>query len=167
MAVGSTLRINSNYYVTKQLVPALNRVMSLAGLDVSMWEKQPLAPSLPPLNFFPPQNGQGPNRTITQFFHSDRCRICGDTSGLPVCKSCCTLGIASSVGLYHLNASELAGQQLQAICHNCMGHCPEQLWGGTECCSQDCPVFFLRYGVTVQQGQANHLCNLAAVDFDF
>ncbi len=168
MAVGSALRINSMYYVTKHLIPALNRVLSLAGLDVSMWEKQqqPFIPSLPPLDFYPPRNGQGSNRTITQFFQSDRCRICGETSGhLTVCNSCCSLGIASSIGLYHLNASELAGQQLQAICQNCMGHSPEQLWGGNECCSLDCPIFFLRHGVTVRQGQAIHLCNMVGVDF--
>ncbi len=167
MVIGSSLRINSNYYVTKQLIPALDRVLSLAGLDVSMWEKQlPLVPSLHPLDFHLPRNGQGgQNRTITQFFQSNSCHICGETSGLPVCKSCCTLGIASSVGLYHLNESEHAGRQLLAICQNCTGHCPEQLWGGNECCSQDCPVFFLRYGVTVQQDQANYLCNIATVDF--
>ncbi len=173
MAVGSSLRINSNYYVTKQLIPALDRVLSLAGLDVSTWEKQQqvsLVPSLPPLDFHVTRNGQGgggggQNRTITQFFQSDHCRICGEISGHPVCKSCCALGIASSVGLYRLNRYEHTGYQLLAVCQNCTGHCLEQLWAANECCSQDCPVFFMRYDVAVQQDQAKYLCNVAEVNF--
>ena len=34
------LSINSNYYITKQMVPALSRVFSLLGVNVAAWFDQ-------------------------------------------------------------------------------------------------------------------------------
>ena len=31
------LRLNGEYYVTKQILPALDRVFSLVGVDVTKW----------------------------------------------------------------------------------------------------------------------------------
>jgi hypothetical protein len=36
-ATGSTLRLNYTYYLTKCINPALDRVLSLAGVDVFAW----------------------------------------------------------------------------------------------------------------------------------
>ena len=37
LLVNPTLRLNGEYYVTKQILPALNRVFSLVGVDVTKW----------------------------------------------------------------------------------------------------------------------------------
>jgi DNA polymerase zeta len=58
LAAGGRLQLNGQYYITKQLIPALDRLFSLLGVDVSAWytnmtkplrllpQKRPLA-SLP------------------------------------------------------------------------------------------------------------------------
>lgn len=34
---GGRLRLHSTYYITKQIIPALERVLSLVGADVRAW----------------------------------------------------------------------------------------------------------------------------------
>jgi hypothetical protein len=37
LAAGGRLQLNGQYYITKQLIPALDRLFSLLGVDVSAW----------------------------------------------------------------------------------------------------------------------------------
>ena len=35
-----TLRLNATYYITRQIIPALNRVFSLMGVDTNQWYQE-------------------------------------------------------------------------------------------------------------------------------
>jgi DNA polymerase elongation subunit (family B) len=64
---GVGMRINSTYYITKQIIPALERILSLVGADVRVWFTEMRRPTLqrprlelvPPLRWGPPRPGGG------------------------------------------------------------------------------------------------------------
>ncbi|KAJ2908589.1 DNA polymerase zeta [Coemansia aciculifera] len=92
------LRINSQYYVDKQVVPALNRVLSLVGVDVRTWVSEMprrLCGSIYDANLDAHSDSEGETgldptatlpalssrraaiRTLDQFYHKRDCFLCG------------------------------------------------------------------------------------------
>ena len=102
VAATGRLRLHGHYYIVKQILPALNRLFSLLGVDVFSWfnempkptrllpQKRPLA-SLPMAESAASVSAAHLNMTtIDQFYMSRHCIVCdGLTSAKQaICSAC-------------------------------------------------------------------------------
>ncbi|CAD5119813.1 DgyrCDS8397 [Dimorphilus gyrociliatus] len=135
LLVDSSLRINADYYLSKQILPPLHRVLSLIGIDVFSWYQE-IPRTL--------QLGGSVNankKTISQFFMGAECAICSSRVQPKsiVCSTCresegkCCLileKMAFDIEKAYINASK--------ICKTCKNYNSDD----KECKSFDCPVLF-------------------------
>uniref|UniRef100_A0A8C4RXU1 DNA polymerase zeta catalytic subunit n=1 Tax=Erpetoichthys calabaricus TaxID=27687 RepID=A0A8C4RXU1_ERPCA len=83
-----TLRLNAVYYITKQILPPLDRVFSLIGVDVFGWYQE-----LPRIQKAATSGGieqAGHKGTISQYFTTLHCPVCNDLTQLGICSKCRT-----------------------------------------------------------------------------
>lgn len=100
LALGSPFRINDTYYITKQIIPALQRAFGLVGADLNQWfsemprtvkeaySKKSLVPNL--------------HRARIDFYYmSKHCILCGGLvqASAHVCEQCSENGVAAATAL--------------------------------------------------------------------
>jgi DNA polymerase zeta len=97
LEVGSPYRLNEIYYITKQIIPALQRVFGLVGADLNNWFKEMPRPIRPTLAKRQSTSGHGlfsrdgrfirlglnnkassKGGRIDTYYMSSHCSICGD-----------------------------------------------------------------------------------------
>lgn len=101
MTVHSDLRLNAVYYIVKCLIPALNRVLTLVGVDASEWYSALPRPTSRPINsaaFIRIGKSKSNYSTkIENFFKSSSCIVCGSKdsfelsrngASIRICRSC-------------------------------------------------------------------------------
>ena len=100
------LRLNARYYIIKQIIPALERVLSLVGADVRAWyagmsrpqrllpQKRP--PAALPLPRDAGPRGSGSGGTIDRYYLSRHCAVRLSPAGLIM--RGCLLGLGFSFG---------------------------------------------------------------------
>ncbi|KAG7168018.1 DNA polymerase zeta catalytic subunit-like 2, partial [Homarus americanus] len=133
------LRINSMYYITRAILPPLDRCFSLLGVDVNVWYSDLPRPSSSATTALAVEAAGtyggataagmytgGRNISIARYFTPSACVSCGAATTLPgqgggLCVDCKT------------------NPQL-TICETCLG-CRLQ---DVECISVDCPITFRR-----------------------
>jgi len=135
-----SLRLNAEYYITRAIVPALQRCFGLLGVDVLSWYS-----SLPRVVVHNPGIIQQDNRqkaTISQYFASSACLLCEEpmVDG-QLCIECrknkqgsCYV-ICSRQRLLEKDLGELT-----SLCKSCTGSSAT----APECNSMDCPVLYRR-----------------------
>uniref|UniRef100_H2ZKD5 DNA polymerase zeta catalytic subunit n=1 Tax=Ciona savignyi TaxID=51511 RepID=H2ZKD5_CIOSA len=72
------LRLNGTYYITKMVLPALDRMMSLLGVDVFQWLRE--LPRTRRLIQHPKGDNELTSATISQYFESKHCLLCAALS---------------------------------------------------------------------------------------
>lgn len=81
-----SMRINTVYYITKQIVPPLSRVFSLLGVNVLTWY-QDLPRVLKSVPVF--DNVQETKKgTISRYFTSLSCPVCEELTNSGICAEC-------------------------------------------------------------------------------
>ncbi|CAH1225134.1 POLD1 [Branchiostoma lanceolatum] len=130
------LRLNATYYINKQILPALNRVFSLIGVDVFGWYRElPRTNRVAAPSRFLPDSRKG---TISQFFQTVSCPVCTGPAQQGVCSQCQGDPQLVAVTLNNqIRAWERTYQHLQQVCQSCTGS-P----GQPSCISLDCPVLY-------------------------
>ncbi|XP_033118831.1 DNA polymerase zeta catalytic subunit-like isoform X2 [Anneissia japonica] len=79
-------RLNAIYYVTKQILPPLDRIMSLFGVDVHQWYNElPKVVKLAPPIALGTESKQG---TISQYFNTMNCEMCEQLTKTGICSNC-------------------------------------------------------------------------------
>jgi DNA polymerase zeta len=97
LEVGSPYRLNELYYITKQIIPALQRVFGLLGADLNKWFNEMPRPIRPTLAKRQSASGHGlfsrdgsfirlgsnnkassKGGRIDTYYMSSHCSICGD-----------------------------------------------------------------------------------------
>ncbi|ESO87294.1 hypothetical protein LOTGIDRAFT_107156 [Lottia gigantea] len=134
-----TLRLNGTYYITKQILPPLNRLFSLLGVDVFMWYNE-----MPKVIRIVPQSVTGAESkkgTISQYFATSNCPVCDEQTKQAICKKCMndpqTTTVVLSSRIQHW---EQIYSKLTQVCYTCMG-CQDNK---QPCISLDCPILFRR-----------------------
>ncbi|CAG0914828.1 unnamed protein product [Notodromas monacha] len=158
-----TLRLNGQYYITKVILPPLERCLNMMrGVNVMNWYT-----SLPKL-YRPwchgvPEGVSGPGAsTITQFFVTTACPVCDKPNAalggeISLCSQCCADPQASTMKL--LNKSKYAQKRfhdLNQICKTCCGLITDDI----RCASLDCPLLHFRELWKKDQAQ---LCSIAPI----
>ena len=109
LAQRNKLRLHAHYYISKQMIPALERIFHLIGVDVRTWyadmrrSYRAADPPLPALHKLVQtehqqtdgqQNGalhhtaQTARHTIDAYYHSSNCAVCGALDRDIVCSRC-------------------------------------------------------------------------------
>eukprot|EP01052_Picozoa_sp_SAG31_P015259 SAG31_NODE_976_length_10618_cov_3.277118_2_plen_412_part_00 len=153
------LRLNANYYITKQIVPALARIFQIVGTDVaSWWEDMPRQLRHPLMSFQAASGGTGGMqasgglRTVDHYFRTRTCLLCfnshRNTSGW-YCSKCAT----DPAQLLYITTNRQREAMVQrakllAVCRSCCTYLftQQEQHESTvgRCDSLDCPVFFLK-----------------------
>nr|CAD7400920.1 unnamed protein product [Timema cristinae] len=92
-----SLRVNVTYYITRVIIPPLNRCFSLIGADVDKWYATMPRKFLNPLPWTVP-TGQKKS-TISQYFATMSCAVCGSQTHSGLCGTCQTAPQAVAVVL--------------------------------------------------------------------
>ncbi|KAI3694970.1 hypothetical protein L1987_77956 [Smallanthus sonchifolius] len=147
LAVDSPYRLNDLYYINKQIIPALQRVFGLVGVDIRQWfldMPRPVRESVGKN----PSYGPNSNRTrIDYYYLSKHCIMCGEkvqASAAPLCGKCSRNEAAVAVALTaRTSKMEREIQHLAAICRHCGGG-DWVVESGVKCTSLACSVFYER-----------------------
>ncbi|CAN0016841.1 unnamed protein product [Lampetra fluviatilis] len=82
-----SLLINAPYYVSKQILPPLDRLLSLIGVDVFRWYQQ-LPRSVRVWAAHHQSAAEGRKATIVQYFSTVNCPVCGEITKDGICGRC-------------------------------------------------------------------------------
>ncbi|XP_058470298.1 DNA polymerase zeta catalytic subunit [Solea solea] len=151
------LRLNSTYYITKQILPPLARMFQLIGVDVFSWYQE--LPRIQKASCFSSAGGDEARRkgTISQYFTTLHCPVCDELTQLGVCSRCRADPQRVSVSLYQdMRQWESQQEQLLKMCRNCSGSAERQV----PCVSLDCPVLYKLARVNRQLSKAPYLRQL-------
>lgn len=133
------LKVNADYYISRVIIPPLNRCLMLVGANVHNWftsMPRRQAPSLP--SALPSGVKKA---TISQYFATVSCAVCHDqscTSG--VCDRCRERPQTVAVSLAaQLHGWERRRHLVLRVCQSCCGRS-----NNIDCRSLDCPVLYAR-----------------------
>ncbi|CCE62779.1 hypothetical protein TPHA_0D01380 [Tetrapisispora phaffii CBS 4417] len=138
-----SLEIDSEYYITKTLVPPLNRFFRLTGVDVNEWLNE-----MP--RFKKILTGEE-NQQLKKILNFSECINCHQsfTTGIStLCSDCSNQKSATAVNLIEsIRKSETAYENIQTVCRVCSfkyshdaGPINSDI--SSNCISLDCPVYF-------------------------
>ncbi|KAL7738667.1 hypothetical protein ACLKA6_006953 [Drosophila palustris] len=137
-------KINAIYYITKAIIPPLNRCLLLIGADVNDWfsnlpRKLLMTPALSTAGELSNRGG-GAKSTISQYFSTTSCIIdCGRQTKSGICADCASNSSKCVVTLQTKLAQLERGYRLtQQMCQACCGRL-----GEVHCASLDCPVLYV------------------------
>ncbi|XP_060769511.1 DNA polymerase zeta catalytic subunit isoform X2 [Neoarius graeffei] len=153
------LRLNTTYYITKQILPPLARIFSLIGVDVFSWYHT--LPRVQKWSSYPGGGAVGDESlrkgTISQYFTTLHCPVCDELTQLGVCERCRAEPQRVAVTLHHnLRVWEQQHDQLLKVCMSCSGSADRQ----AVCVSLDCPVLYKLSRVNRQLHSAPYLRQL-------
>uniref|UniRef100_A0A8C7DZ18 DNA polymerase zeta catalytic subunit n=1 Tax=Oncorhynchus kisutch TaxID=8019 RepID=A0A8C7DZ18_ONCKI len=146
------LRLNATYYITKQILPPLQRIFQLIGVDVLSWYQE--IPRVQKASCSTVAERKG---TISQYFTTLHCPVCDELTQLGVCTSC--RGEPQRVAItlnQDMRLWESQQDQLLQICRNCSGSVERQVL----CVSLDCPVLYKLSRVNRQLSKVPYLRQL-------
>ncbi|KAI0405599.1 DNA polymerase family B [Xylaria palmicola] len=144
LLINSHLSLDSEYYISKNLIPPLERIFNLVGANVRQWYDE--MPKVQRIRRVDP--GRGGNllgkKTLESYMRAAACLVCGKKSERegPVCTRCRRNTAGSVLKLQkQLNEEETKLLDVIKICQSCAGLAPLD---EVPCDSKDCPVFYTR-----------------------
>ncbi|KAM4693357.1 LOW QUALITY PROTEIN: DNA polymerase zeta catalytic subunit [Discoglossus pictus] len=149
------LRLNATYYITKQILPPLNRIFSLIGVDVFNWYDE--LPRIQKTWSTTRSDQDARKGTISQYFTTLHCPICDELTQHGICSRCRSQPQHVAVILnQEVRELEYRQDQLVKLCKNCTGCCDQQI----QCVSLNCPVLFKLSRVSRELSKAPYLRQL-------
>ena len=142
------LDLDAEYYITKNIIPPLERIFNLVGANVRQWfDEMPKVHRIRRVDVSSSRDRDMGvmKRTLESYMRSSSCVICRtklDDVSTPLCKDCLRqphltlLDVAS-----RLQRAEKRVVDLEAVCRSCMG---VSAIDEVKCDSLDCPVFYAR-----------------------
>jgi DNA polymerase zeta len=136
-------RLDAEYYISKNLIPPLERIFNLVGANVRQWyDEMPKVQRI----YHAATSLSTKKRTLEAYMKSTHCVICNgkfkQQGSNVLCRRCRANTPKSLASLQKRNAEEERKyREVEALCQSCSGLSPldEVL-----CDSKDCPVFWTR-----------------------
>ncbi|KAI1741873.1 DNA polymerase family B [Xylaria scruposa] len=139
----SHLVLDSEYYISKNLIPPLERIFNLVGANVRQWYDE--MPKVQRIHRIDQAYGTSvAKKTLESYMKAAACLVCGTKTKNEgsVCVRCQTNVPASLSKLQtQLNKEERKLLDVTKICQSCAGLAPLD---EVPCDSKDCPVFYTR-----------------------
>ncbi|KAL6880915.1 zeta catalytic subunit of dna polymerase [Trichoderma novae-zelandiae] len=135
-------QLDADYYITKNLIPPLERIFNLVGANVRQWYD-----AMPKIRRIQRTKGHShKKRTLEAYMQSVNCMVCGrkvaSTAEMSLCRFCYATVPGSLLTLQSkLAAVERKYDEIRRICQSCEGLGPLE---EVACDSHDCPVFWTR-----------------------
>ncbi|KAL8116725.1 hypothetical protein AgCh_023033 [Apium graveolens] len=146
LAINSPFKLNDLYYIKKQIIPALQRVFTLVGVDLNQWFQEMPRPEQKVFGKHQ-LNALNPNRTrIDSYYLSKHCILCGELvqASTYICGKCSKHeATVATVMVGRTSKLEREIQHLADICRHCGGG-DWIIESGVKCTSLACSVFFER-----------------------
>ncbi|XP_054832300.1 DNA polymerase zeta catalytic subunit [Eublepharis macularius] len=151
----SNLRLNATYYITKQILPPLARILTLVGIDVFSWYHE--LPRIQKAAATSHSEQESRKGTISQYFTSLHCPVCDELTQHGICSKCRSQPQHVVVILnQEIRDLERKHEHLTKICKNCTGCLDRQI----PCVSLNCPVLFKVSRVSRELSKAPYLHQL-------
>lgn len=134
--------LDAEYYISKNLIPPLERIFNLVGANVRQWYDE--MPKHQRIRRVEANELVVSKKTLESYMKSSTCLVCHEKleEELAICTRCMQHGDKSLLMLRaRLNKAEKKGVKLERVCRSCAG----LAWGeDVKCDSKDCPVFYTR-----------------------
>ncbi|KAL6702690.1 DNA polymerase zeta [Coniothyrium glycines] len=164
------LELDAEYYISKNLIPPLERIFNLVGANVRHWFDEmpkiqrirnitlPISSKADPGHALAPGAMSSLKKTLESYMKSSACLVCrtklppspphlpgidsASFAMLPLCAKCLIRPARSLLALKNrIWRSEVRVKQVDMVCRSCSG----LAWGEEiKCDSRDCPVFYTR-----------------------
>ncbi|KAI1349938.1 DNA polymerase family B [Xylaria sp. FL0043] len=139
----SHLSLDSEYYISKNLIPPLERIFNLVGANVRQWYDE--MPKVQRIHRVDPSYGNLlAKKTLESYMKAAACLVCGvkTKNEGSICTRCQADVPASILKLQtQLNREEKKLLDVIKICQSCAALAPLD---DVPCDSKDCPVFYTR-----------------------
>ncbi|RGP63546.1 DNA polymerase zeta subunit [Fusarium longipes] len=134
-------QLDAEYYISKNLIPPLERIFNLVGANVRQWYDE-----MPKVQRIHQAIALGNRKTtLESYMKSTHCLVCSikfSQEDNPLCPTCRTDIPSSLFSLQtRLAAEERRLQEILSLCRSCSSIGPVE---DVQCDSQDCPVFWTR-----------------------
>ena len=140
--------LDSEYYISKNLIPPLERIFNLVGANVRQWydempkvqrirhiDASSLATSTDQINA---------KKTLESYMKSSSCLVCREKleEEIGICGRCARTANTSLCTVQtRLSRAEMKASRLEETCRSCAS----MAWGeDIKCDSKDCPVYYTR-----------------------
>ncbi|KAB5546990.1 hypothetical protein GE09DRAFT_1129360 [Coniochaeta sp. 2T2.1] len=143
--------LDAEYYISKNLIPPLERIFNLVGANVRQWyDEMPKVQRIRRVDVSVAGPAAGANarkKTLEAYLKSASCAVCGvkmhkESVGM-VCARCKRDAAVSMVKVQRrLNGDEVRLRDALKVCQTCAGLPPVD--ADVRCDSKDCPVFYSR-----------------------
>lgn len=141
LLMNSHLQLDSEYYISKNLIPPLERIFNLTGANVRSWyDEMPKVQRIHRVE----QGGVLMKKTLESYMKAAACLVCNSKTKNEgaICERCLTNAPASVLKLQNqLCREEKKFLDVLSICRSCAGLAPLD---DVPCESKDCPVFYTR-----------------------
>ncbi|KAI0877980.1 DNA polymerase family B [Hypoxylon argillaceum] len=145
----SHLSLDSEYYISKNLIPPLERIFNLVGANVRQWYDE--MPKVQRIHRVDPAYGNSlAKKTLESYMKAAGCLVCGTHTKNEgsICTRCQADVPTSVLQLQtQLNREESKLLDVTKICQSCAGLAPLD---EVSCDSKDCPVFYTRMKQTAR-----------------
>ncbi|KKA30079.1 hypothetical protein TD95_005216 [Thielaviopsis punctulata] len=137
--------IDAEYYLSKNIIPPLDRILNLVGASARRWFDE--MPKIKRLRRVDPKRRRG--RTLEDYLHVAVCTVCAakmsadaPSASTPVCGCCLSRPVRALEKTQRQMASlDMEFSRMNAVCRACSG----VAWGDDVCCeSLDCDVYWAR-----------------------
>ncbi|KAL8747343.1 MAG: hypothetical protein Q9190_000771 [Brigantiaea leucoxantha] len=137
--------LDAEYYISKNLIPPLERIFNLVGANVRQWyDEMPKVRRIRRIGAESLVQGKARQRTIEFYMKSSSCLVCRQKlkGQSTICDRCLQHAEKSLLTLrVRLNRAEVKAARVEEVCRSCAG----LAWGEEiKCDSKDCPVFYTR-----------------------
>ncbi|KAF4980271.1 hypothetical protein FZEAL_3683 [Fusarium zealandicum] len=134
-------QLDAEYYISKNLIPPLERIFNLVGANVRQWYEE-----MPKVQRVHHATALGARKTtLESYMKSTHCLVCGVKfahEDNPLCPACRVNSPASLLALQtRLTTEERRLEEILSLCRSCSGISPVE---DVQCDSKDCPVFWTR-----------------------
>lgn len=166
-------QLHAMYYITKQMIPALDRIFSLIGVDVNSWFTQ-----MPKINIiggwrnmkhFDGIDSKKPvMKTIDAYYTSTKCTVCEKNQCQDVSRQMCTdclSDMQQTSVIIHTRERSVQRQMhaIQIVCMHCCGTFPDSRL--VPCISLDCPITSQKFRLQQQIDNIRNISSLFMQNF--
>ena len=140
--------LDAEYYISKNLIPPLERIFNLVGANVRQWyDEMPKFQGIRRIETGSVAKGKDllmSKATLESYMKSSSCLVCREKleAELPICGKCMqNADISLLTLLSRSNRAEKKASNFEKVCRSCSG----LAWGEEiRCDSKDCAVFYTR-----------------------
>ncbi|XP_050510996.1 DNA polymerase zeta catalytic subunit isoform X2 [Diabrotica virgifera virgifera] len=154
-----SLKPNAQYYITRVIIPAINRCFNLLGVDLNIWFNQMPRKKT---QYLPGSTTPKKKSTISQYFSTSNCVSCEEQTQTGICEQCQARPQTTMVTLMEkMRNWERNSQNILMVCQSCISSPTE-----VKCISLDCPVYYRRIQTSRDEQQTTYIRQLlSSIEF--